>query len=285
MQVREFNLENEKGQVFSLMDIENYCFLSEPVGLGYSYNTSYEQLGNVFITNLRRQEQGRIEGILNFINYDNYLKLINFIEKSESLKFVYKIPFKDGIKEYYKDITIQSISKSQIQQNGILSEAVIFDCLSLWYEKKSYVYKIEATEDEIRWDFKWDSKFSDYSNRSLNFINEGHVEAPIILEMQGQIKKPVLQLFVDGILHQTINFNIEINEYEKLIYNTKENEFVLNKQKVDGTLESLFNLDVINFENDNVLRFPKNKSCELRISAADEITNAIITVFTYYKAV
>ena len=285
MQVREFSLENEKGQTFSLMEIENYCFLSDPTGLGYSYNTSYEQLGNVFITNLRRLEQGKIDGTLNFKNYDNYLKLTDFIEKSKSLKFVYKIPFQNGIKEYYKDVAIQRISKSQIQQNGILSEAVKFDCLSLWYEKKSYVYKIEPTEDEIRWDFKWDSKFSDYSNRSLKFINEGHVEAPIVLEMQGHIKNPVLQLFVDGILYQTINLNVEINEYEKLIYNTKENEFALTKQKVDGTLESLFSLDVIDFENDNVLRFPKNKSCELKILANTEITNALITVFTYYKVV
>ena len=28
--VREFNLINEKGQTFSLMDIKNYCLLTEP---------------------------------------------------------------------------------------------------------------------------------------------------------------------------------------------------------------------------------------------------------------
>lgn len=283
--VREFKLINEKGQNYSLMDIENNCFLSDPTGLGYSYLTDYEQLGNTFITNLRRQEQGKIEGILNFKNYDNYLKLINFIERSEALKFVYKIPFKNGEKEYYKDILIKNISKTQIQQNGILSEAVVFDSLTLWYEKNDYIYKTDAISDEIRWDFRWDSRFTDYSTRNLQYINEGHVEAPIILEMEGYVKNPKLELFVEGQLYQTIDFNVEVNEYEKIIYNTKENEFSLVKQNTDGTFKDLLNLDVLSIENDNVLRFPKNKSCELRISSENEVRNATITVFSYYKAV
>ena len=55
--VRKFKLINNLGQEYSLMDIENYCLLTEPNGLGYSYSTEYEQLGNTFITNLRRIEQ------------------------------------------------------------------------------------------------------------------------------------------------------------------------------------------------------------------------------------
>ena len=35
--VREFNLINEKGQNFSLMDIYNAFLLTEPQGLGYGY--------------------------------------------------------------------------------------------------------------------------------------------------------------------------------------------------------------------------------------------------------
>lgn len=55
--VREFKLINDKGQEYSLMDIENYCLMTEPSGLGYGYSTEYEQLGNTFISNLRRVEQ------------------------------------------------------------------------------------------------------------------------------------------------------------------------------------------------------------------------------------
>ncbi len=283
--VRKFELLNEKGQRFSLMDIENYCFLSEPSGLGYSYSTEYEQLNYTFIENIRRIEQEQISGTVNFLNYDNYKKFVDFIEEAENLKFAYTIPFKNGEKEYLKDINIQGLTKTQIQQNGVLSESITFDCLSLWYEETTAVYTIEAQSDEIRWDFPWDSKFADYDTRNLQYINKGHVEAPILVEISGHVLNPKIELYVEGELYQTVSFNVDIAEYEKLLYGTKENDFYISRQKTDGTIESLFNLDVIDFENDNVIRLPKNKSCEIRLKADNEILNAKVTILEFYKAV
>lgn len=283
--VREFKLLNEKGQEYSLMDIRNYCLLTEPSGLGYEYSSEYEQLGNTFISNLRRIEQGQITGRVNFLNYDNYKKLVDFIEQSESLKFSYKIPFTTGEKEYFKDIQIQSLSKTEIQPNKVMSETIIFDCLSLWYEEKSTIFTIEPQENEIRWDFRWDSRFSDYNSRNLNFINQGHVEAPILVQMNGYLLNPKLELYVEGELYQTVTMTTEIQEYEKLLYGTKENEFYINKENTDGSLTSLFNLDVIDFNNDNVIRLPKNRSCQLVLTADNEVLNAQVTILVYYKAI
>ena len=283
--VREFKLVNEKGQEYSLMDIYNHCLLTDPSGLGYSYSTEYEQLGNTFVTNLRKFEQGQISGTANFLSYDNYKNLVDFIEASESLRFSYKIPFQNGQKEYFKDVQIQSITKTQKQTNGIISETVTFDCLSLWYEENTFIHTIQPNTNEIRWDFRWDSKFVDYDTRSIQYINNGHVESPILVEIDGHVLNPKIELYVEGELYQEVPFTVEIEEYEKLLYGTRENDFYLNRQKTDGTLESLFNLDVIDFENDNVVRLPKNKSCELRLTADNEILNAKVTIFAYYKAI
>lgn len=283
--VREFKLINEKGQEYSLMDIYNYCFLSEPDGLGCSYSTEYEQLGNTFVTKLRKFEQGKISGIANFLNYDNYKKLVDFIEASENLRFSYKIPFKNGSKEYFKDVQIQSLTKTQIQTDGIISETITFDCLSLWYETNTVIYTIVPQTNEIRWDFKWDSRFTDYNSRNLQYINNGHVEAPIQVEIVGQVVNPQIELLVEGELYQKVKINTTINSFEKLLYDTRENQFSINKQNTDGTIISLFSLDYIDFENDNVIRLPKNKSCELRLTADNEVLNAQITIYPRYKAV
>jgi len=111
--VREFYIENETGQRFSMMDIEKGCFLSAPTGLGYSYDTQYSQIGNDFIPNIRKLVQGQIAGELVFKNYDNYKNFTDFIESSEKLKFVYKVPFENGFKEYFKDIDISSVDKTE----------------------------------------------------------------------------------------------------------------------------------------------------------------------------
>lgn len=231
-------------------------------------------------------QQGQIAGTLNFINYDNYTSFVNFVEGSESLRFGYKIPYSDGSsKEYFKDVNIQSLSKTQLQTNGILSEPVVLDCLSLWYEENTVIYTIEPQTNEIRWDFRWDSRFTDYDTRNLLYINQGHVEAPIYVEMDGHLVNPQIELYVDGELYQTVKITVEIAEYEKLIYDTRENQFYIGKQNTDGTLISLFSLDYINFENDNVVRLPKGKSCEIKLTADNEVLNAQLTIYPRYKAV
>lgn len=282
--VREFKLSNEKGQEFSLMDIKNYCLLTEP-NLGYSYQTEYEQIGNTFITNLRRIEQGQITGMVNFLNYDNYRNFIDYIENSETLHIIYKIPFKNGKKEYLKDIAIKNITKSEIQPNGVISESITFDCLSLWYEKTIAVYNMEASEHEIRWDFMWDSKFIEYTSRSLSYINKGHVEAPILVEIEGEVVNPIIELYVEGEFAQTIPLIVRAETGEKILYGSKENDFYIYLEDENGERTDLFDLDVIQFANDNVMRLPKNKSCEIRLSANDDIRKAKVTILTYYKMI
>lgn len=287
--VRGFKLINEKGQEYSLMDIKNYCLLTEPTGLGFSYNTEYERLGYTFVQKVRNLEQGQIPARLNFLNYDNYRKLINYIQNSEELKLQYKVPYKNGEKEYLRDIDINIVTKTEIQTNGVISEDVTINCLSLWYEEKNAVYSLDASDENVlRWDFEWDSRFADYDVSNLSLINEGHVQAPILIELDGRIVNPRFELWVDGQKYQTVTFNVIIDEYEKLLYGTKEGEFYVKKQNTDGTVEDLYMYYddyVLNFSNDNVIRIPKNKSCELKIIADSEVQKAKITMFIYYIAV
>jgi len=113
--VREFYIENETGQRFSMMDVEKGCFLSSPTGLGYSYDIQYAQIENDFIQNIRKLKQGQFGGELIFENYDNYKKFIDFVESATFLKFVYKVPFENGFTEYFKDIDISDVDKSEVR--------------------------------------------------------------------------------------------------------------------------------------------------------------------------
>lgn len=147
------------------------------------------------------------------------------------------------------------------------------------------MYTIEPVTDEIRWDFEWDSRFSDYNTRSLQYINRGHVEAPIYVEMDGQLSNPKIELYVEGELCQTVEITAEIEQYGKLIYDTRETQFKIARKKTDGTIEDLFSLDNIEFANNNVVRIPKNRSCEIRLSADNNVLNAQLTIYPRYKAI
>ena len=62
-------------------------------------------------------------------------------------------------------------------------------------------------------------------------------------------------------------------------------EFMKGTLEAGATTESLFDLDIINFENDNVIRIPRKKSSELRIIAETPINKAKIIVYEFFIAV
>jgi hypothetical protein len=282
--IREFKLTNEKGQEFSLMDIEKYCLLTEPSGLGYSYSTEYEQLGNNFLTNLKKLEQGIITGIANFLYYDNFMDFGNFIESAKKLQFIYSIPYKNEKKVFYRDVNIKSLDKSEKQTNGVISETIEFECLSLWYEQNETIFKIETYEDEMRYNYRWNSRYIDYNTRAIQFNNKGHVDAPFQVEIDGFVQNPTISIFVEDEEYANIKIPITINEYEKLLYSSKVGEIYIQKQNTDGTKVSLWKNQYIDIKKQNIFKLPLGVS-EIRLTADDDVLNAKLTIFTQYKVV
>ena len=280
--VREFYIENDKGQRFSMMDIENSCFLNSPSGLGYSYNTEYAQIGDNFIQNIRKITQGSISGELIFKKYDNYKLFIDFIESATDLKFVYKVPFEDGYKEYFKDIDISSVEKTEIEEGNILRVPVNFNCKSLWYEAKDVVITIDPVTNELRWNFQWNPLFVAYDNRNIIFENKGHTEAPFKLELNGEVVDPIISILEDDIITKELNLTgLTISQGEKFIYNTKDTEQEIYKTS-DNVKTNLFD-----FLNPNFINFYKLRKgvSTIKLEADGEITSGKITIYVQYKAV
>ena len=269
MAVRQFSLINEKGQEFSLMDYDNYCFLSSPSGLGIEFNIEYEQMGNSFIESMKKVKQGKIPGNVYFKNYDNYL-----------------IPYDSGEKIFYRDVNILSLSKSEKDNKlGVLVSQIQFDCLTVWYEVKSIDYSYDESSNALIWDFPWDSYFVDYGNRNIEFINDGQIDSIIELEVDGEFENINLQLYVENELYQEIPITVRIEQYEKLFYSSKENEFEISKILTDGTKQSLFTLDNIDFSKDNVMRIPPNKSCKIVLDSTVDIESAKLKIYIYHLVV
>lgn len=284
MKVRTFLLENEKGQQFRLDDLDEGCFLTSPSNLGLSKKIEFQKIGQTYVEISKEDEQKSPSGTVFFKNYNKYREFIDFTEAANKLKIIYKIPYKTEEKKYYKDIILKKIDKTE-KSGKWLSCPVEFTGVSLWYEENTIEYTISPIENEIRWDFIWDITFNDNNSQNLIYQNIGHVPAPITLEMNGAVSNPIIEIYINDTLYQELRIKTTIAEYEKLIYNSKENEFAIKKIKTDGTEEELFDLDIIDFENDNVIRIPKNKTCEIRLKADNTIENAKLTIFPQYKSV
>lgn len=282
--VREFSLLNELGQEYSLMDIERYCLLTEPSGLGITYKNNYQELGNIFIQNSSQVKQSQIGGTLNFANYKNFNSFGNFIKTSKSLKIKYKIPFDNNHIEFLKDVVLSSLSKTEVQQNGFLSESIIFDCLSSWYQNKETVYTIAKLEQEIQWDFRWDARFADYSERSIVFDNDGHTEASFTLEMLGYLINPGFSITQNGEVINSLNFNMTLQQGESLLYSSRDNDIYIKKKNTNGTFTNLFTQNYVDINNNNVFKIPQGTST-ISLTADNDIYNAKLNIYKQFEVV
>lgn len=254
--IRNFYFENELGERIDCQDINGNLFLYEVKGLGYEEEIDYVQVGNSFVENSRKMKQNQIDGELEFYNmtYDEYSNFVNFILNAKELKLIY-VPKTTNRVEYYRDIDLFKIEKLEEDDYNVLPCPISMNAKTLWYEKQETTKDMSKQNREMRWNFRWDSKFTDYSNRSVLFENKGHTEAPFLLEVAGYVINPAISIFVDNEEISKLKLNITLEEYEKLLYCTKDNDLYIMKQKTDGTKENLFNdLDI---NNNNFFKIPK----------------------------
>ena len=281
MKVRRFLLENEIGQQFRLDNLNEGCFLTSPTDLGYSYNINFTQLGLDFIENNRKIEQKNPSGIAYFKSYDKVKEFIDYMENSNKLKWIYIIPFEDGDKIYYRDVTLKKIDKTEKTGKWLACPGE-FAGTSLWYEAKEVVYTIDPVSNEIRWNFKWDSIFTAYDNRNIIFDNKGHTEAPFKLELDGEVVDPIITILEDDEVVKELNLTgLTIAQGEKFVYNTKDTEQTIYKE-ANGLKTNLFA-----FLNPNFINFYKLRkgASTIRLEADGEITSGKLTIYVQYKAV
>lgn len=282
---RRFYLENALNQRYSLQDLKNGALLTSPAGLGLSMTRIYELTGN---TARCVDEQFPVRSftaviVFNSDNaYDSYRSLVNYIAASETMKLVYTPRFESTTGEFLVDAEVESISKSEVR-NGRMECDVVITLKSAWYKRDSLRLIAEKTETELRYDRMYEYTYSDFSTDAMEVFNDGHFDAPLLLEAEGELVNPRLQLFVDGVLKSELVVTAVIESDQTLVYCTKDDELMLAKRLADGSEESL--IGCISVENDNFFKLPRGLST-LTLSADNEISSkSMVTVYTSYKAV
>lgn len=282
---RRFYLENDQKQRFNLQDLKNGALLVSPAGLGLSMSRSYELIGDTARRVSEVFPARSFTGVIVFDNakaYEGYRELIDFIVNSQDIRLVYAPRYETANSEFLADAEVESVSKGEIR-GGRMECDVSVTLKGAWYKRESLRIVAEKTGTELRYDRMYEYVYSDVSTDAIEIFNDGHFEAPVLLEAEGELVNPRLSLYVDGNLRAQLIVTAVIESGETLVFCTKDDELKLLKKLADGSEESL--MDSISVENDNFFKLPKGLST-LSLSADNEISSkSVITVFTAYKAV
>ncbi len=281
---RKFFLENTQKQRYSLQDIKTGALLISPAGLGLAMTRSYELAGDAARCVDEKFPARSFTGIVVFNGakaYDGYRALVDFIAQG-TIKLIYAPRYETSNKEYLADVEVESLSKGDIM-GGRMECDLLITLKSAWYKRESLRIVAQKAGEELRYERVYEYTYSDVSTDDIQIVNDGHFDAPILLEAEGELVNPRLALYIKGQLRAELVVTAVIEGNETLVFCTKDDDLKLVKRTASGTEESL--IGCITVENENFFKLPRGLST-LSLSADNEIASkSVITVFTAYKAV
>jgi len=284
--VRLFYLENEKKELFDLNNLKEYCFLTDPKNLGLSFQNDLELLGNTFIIKNSEIIASSFDAVLNFASYDNYNKFVNFVMESESLKLKYVVPFKNHKKTYYRECRIKILTKSEKNKTKLLSENIVLDFVGLWYLDNTNIFDMAHDEDEMRWDFIWDSRTIDYGAKVIHYTNKGHTPAMFKIELNDSLIELTITIKnskEEDIL--TLDFSeLDINTGDKFMYSNLDNDLYIQLIKADEEIINLFNEENIDITK-NIFPKLERDTYEISINVKNEVTSGYVSIYEFYYGV
>lgn len=278
--MRKFYLENEFGVRLDLNSLE-MGFLTSPSGLGYAMTANYINIGNSYLQSYMNTNQGEIKGTLVFGGknpYESYKTYSDFANSAQKLRIIYAPT--DG--EYFRDVDLVSIDKGELAK-GVLSCPVSFKCKGLFYVNREDRFVIERSDGELRFDFTWPARFNDYSERNVIFTNAGHVPAPFTAEIYGYTEYPIIEIVVNNMVLSKVQFDVILQEEEKILYSSLDGDLYCYKISPDGTIENI--ASSLDINNMNFFKIPTGQ-CMIRFTSATGATNkTIMQIYQFYKSV
>lgn len=283
--MRKFYLENEYAQRYALHQ-PGKVFFGNVSGLGTSANARYISVGDVFLRDYMKSAQQPVVGTLYFLRgqnqYNSLRELVDFMYSAKNLKLIY-IPDTGRNIEYVRDIDLTAIAKGEIDVDKVLRVPVEFKCKSFYYNTRQATFVVETSEEERIYNYRYPTRYNDHANKTMDFNNTGHVEAPIEAEIYGFSQNPKIEILQNGVVVKRVEFPVQVNAGEKLLYSSKDGDLYAyiedgngNQTNVSGSL---------NLDNDNFFKLPIGQ-CKIRVSSSFGVINkVIIRTYKMYKVV
>ena len=272
----KFYIMNEKSTRYDLNSTEKGVFTS-PDGFGIEYSIDYLKIGNTWSKDKEELTQPAPSGKIVFPvkPYRTFNDFINFINSAKELVLVYKPA--GLLKEYFAEVDIISIDKG-----GFHGEALIipvkFKCKTLFFTEEKFEYHVERTEKEMRWDFRWETKFNDQNGLYFAFHNDGHVESPFVLSFTGYCLNPSITVVQAGKEIYKSKYSVEVQANERLEISTFDGDLYIQKNGLDAK-------SCLNFTQENFFKLPTGDS-EIYFSCeAGILNNILLNLEKYYKGV
>lgn len=288
--MRRLAIENSIGERLSLVAPKN-LWLINISGLGMAMNRQYESVEpGFFIGTSEEENQMSVTGTLVFRRnnvYTQYMEITDWLICAESLRLVYAPEGEDGT-EYYRDIEISSIDKSEKKLSQWLECPVTISPLTPWYDRYRMTIEISPQAGNYkRYEYRYDYRYAASAvPNSADFEISGHYNGDIEMEAQGPLLAPVFTIENSntGKVYGKVDLETSaIGSDETLYYSSRRLQPGIWKS-VDGEKVDILDMVELYADVPAFIRVPPNTPLTATISVSSPlITTAAIHVYRYYR--
>ena len=216
--MRQFYLVNSEGQRYQLQNDRTTAFLWKPSGLGFNYDRDYRESDGFFFEVSKAIGQTAKTGTLLFHGadpYTQYKAFMDFISRSKGLRLAYA-PKSNW---YYVDIDIESVEKSEIEEDGTLQCSIVMMPRTPLY--MPYEMNIDLSGDlgtSIKqYDYKYDYTYSNTAVAGvIEFTIPAQMDSGLEITIPGSISAPVVTFYVNDVMIGRIDLSaisVQVGEY------------------------------------------------------------------------
>ncbi len=272
----KYYLKNELGKRCEINDLRNTVFNLKS-DLGIEKQIEYVRVGSNFIKSKEEIVQKVISGELRCIKNaeEKYAEIERFIRNSNKITFV-NIRKNE---EFLIDVDYTKLGRKEERGSIILSE-LSFACKNNWYKNKDINYVIDTSDTIFGFPIDFENmRFGKGSIDDLVINNVGYEDAPFSILVYGPLINPKIELLDEDKVIFNLNLDLQLEEYESIEYNTKDEDLYIRKINKDGSKENLF--DFLDINKNNFFKIP-NGTYKLKIIADNDISFAKINVYIQY---
>ena len=216
--MRQFYLVNSEGQRYQLQNDRTTAFLWKPSGLGFNYDRDYRESDGFFFEVSKAIGQTAKTGTLLFHGadpYTQYKAFMDFITRSTGLRLAYA-PKSNW---YYVDIDIESVEKSEIEEDGTLQCSIVMMPRTPLY--LPYEMNIDLSGDlgtSIKqYDYKYDYTYSNTAVAGeIEFNIPAQMDSGLEITIPGSISAPVVTFYVNDVMIGRVDLStisVQVGEY------------------------------------------------------------------------
>lgn len=290
--IRKLFFQNSQGARWDLNGASG-VYATALAGFGYSQSASYADLTRGFFlpTSGEEEPQGALSltVVLTRTPYRNYQAFVDWIASAGTLTICYA---PTETQEYWRDVTVSAVQKSELNQVGWLEIPMSFLALTPWYRPSPTQITMDGAgeDDSKRYNYIYDLSLRYGSNNigslSTDLVGSGHIPGALDLTYFGAITNPILRLTgnVSGKTHGICSIAATLSSSDRLEYSSRYGTTYVRKIAADGAVTDL--LDSIDLTTTPFFRIPVDEICTLSLESGVEFSgSAALTTYYYYRSV